>query len=179
MVTEPHFGPTLVGVAMMAVIAVGTSALVAAISAQRGTPRHRIIDWILVVWLVAAISAVAILTLQPGPGGLGSARPSIFNPLSRIDEWDAVANALLYVPVGLFAVLLLRSTPRMVAGATVLAFAISFTIESAQWVLPIDRAATTHDVVFNTLGGFAGAVLGSLVFRVVHNPKHAARPEGE
>lgn len=163
---SPVLGPTLEGVAWSLVIAVAASALVAVASTRRGSDRTRTVNRVLTVWLLAALCAVVYLTLQPGPEGFAGARPSIFNPVSKLDGRDAVANALLYVPVGLFAALLWRSSRQMVTWATALAFAVSFTIEFSQWVLPIDRAATAHDVIFNTLGGFVGALVATVLVRV-------------
>ena len=42
-------------------------------------------------------------------------------------------------------------------------------VELTQGIVPIDRAATTHDVMFNVLGGFVGAVAGAFVAHAVHH----------
>ena len=47
-------------------------------------------------------------------------------------------------------------------------------IEMAQWVLPINRAASIHDVLFNTLGGLAGGMAAILVLQVVERSGRSA-----
>lgn len=162
---ELRFAPTFVHIPWISAFALIATGVVIWVSVRHGSDHRATVDRILTVWLVAALVVVAYLTLQPGPNGLVGARPSIFNPMSRLDREDAIANVLLYIPVGLFAALLWRSKTWIVVRATGFVFAVSFTIEFAQRALPLDRAATTHDVVFNTLGGLAGAVVGALVAR--------------
>jgi glycopeptide antibiotics resistance protein len=41
-------------------------------------------------------------------------------------------------------------------------------------VLPINRAASIHDVMFNTLGGLVGAMVGMLVARMVRQSRLSA-----
>lgn len=161
--TELHFVSPIPGGVWIFAITVAVSTVVAAVSFRRGAQRGAIVQRILTVWFVASLVGVALLTLQPGPSGFDDPLPSIFNPISPVSTGDAIANTMLYVPVGLFAALLWRTKPRVVAFATGLAFAVSLTIELAQRVFPIERAATAHDVIFNTLGGFIGAVVGSLL----------------
>lgn len=179
MTTESHFGPTFVGVVWILGIAAVVSVLVAALSARQGAERGSIVDRVLWVWFAAALLAVAILTLRPGPEGIGGARPSILNPFARIDEEDALANVLLYVPIGFFAALIWRSKSHVLIRAASVALGVSVAIEFAQAVLPIDRAATTHDVVFNALGGLVGAALGGLVVRTVSKHERPALVERE
>ena len=165
MPAELYFGPTVAGVGWIVAVGVAAGLVLAGVSLLRGVGHRSIANRLLVVWLATALVAVAFLTLQPGPQGFDGPRAASFNPFSRLNRRDALANTLLYVPVGLLAVLLWRRRERGVLWATALAFGVSFSIEFAQWVLPIDRAASIHDVIFNTLGGFAGAILGSLVVR--------------
>jgi VanZ family protein len=149
-------------VVWVAPLAFVASGVVIAHSIQRGADQDSIVDRLAAVWLVAALAAVALLTLQPRSGGFAPPRPSNFNPLRRPDIRDAVANVALFLPVGFFAAVRWRSKPRPVAWATGFALLISAGIELTQRVLPIDRAASIHDVLFNTIGGFFGAV-GAMV----------------
>jgi hypothetical protein len=165
-VTELYLGSTVLSVMWIAATALVASCAVIAISRQRGADRGSIVHWLVMVWFTAALAAVVILTLQPGPGGFGAARPSRFDPISRIHTQDALDNVVMYLPVGIFGALLWSSKPRPVVWAAGFAFSVSLTVEVAQWVLPINRAATTHDVLFNTVGGLIGAVVGILVVRL-------------
>jgi glycopeptide antibiotics resistance protein len=81
---------------------------------------------------------------------------------------------VLFLPVGFFAALWWRSTSRPVVWAAGLAFTVSFAIEITQLVLPINRAASIHDVMFNTLGGLVGAMVGMLVVRMVRRSQLSA-----
>jgi glycopeptide antibiotics resistance protein len=94
--------------------------------------------------------------------------------MSRIGRKDALDNLVLFMPVGFFAALWWRSKPRPVVWAVSLAFTVSFAIEMTQLVLPIDRAASIHDVMFNTLGGLVGAMVGILVVHMVRRSRLSA-----
>lgn len=80
-----------------------------------------------------------------------------FRP-SRI---DFVANVILYVPLGVCLFLVFRSwtTVRRVLAASVLGFLISLGVEITQ-TFDTGRYASVFDVVANTLGSVAGAMLG-------------------
>jgi VanZ family protein len=160
------FGAMTGSVIWLVPIALVASGAVIAISRHRGAERGSIIDRLVMIWLVASLSAVAILTLQPLSGGFGAPRPSSFNPISHIGRRDALDNVMLFLPVGFFAAIWWRSKPWPVAWATGLAASVSFTIELAQLILPIHRAASIHDVLSNTLGGFIGALAGLVVVRM-------------
>jgi VanZ family protein len=164
--TELFFRPTVLSITWVATIALVGIGVLIALSHRRGTNQGSSVDRLAVVFFVAALAVVVTLTLQTGPGGFDAARPARFDPIYHPYMQDALANVMLYLPVGFFAVFVWRSRPRPVVWATGLAFTLSFTIELAQWVLPIDRAATTHDVLSNTLGGFIGAMAGILVVRL-------------
>jgi hypothetical protein len=166
MVIELRLGSTLLSGIWIAAIALVASGFVIGFSRGRWADRDSIVDRLVTVWLMAALAGVAILTLQPGPGGFDAARPAILSPFSRLDVPDALANLVLYLPVGVFAVFRWRSESRPVMWATGFALSVSLAVELAQRVLPIDRAATTDDVLFNTVGGFIGAVAGAVVARL-------------
>ena len=157
---------TALGLTLLVVVTLVTSGVIVGLAQRRGRDRAAMVDRLVITGLIAALGAVAILTLQPGPGGLAAARPSILDPFAPVDIPDALGNVGLYIPLGFSAAVLLRSTTRPVVWATTLTFAVSLAVELTQGVLPIDRAATTHDVVFNTAGGFVGATAGSLAVRL-------------
>lgn len=146
-------------VALVVSIAVGVGLL------RRGASREMVTDRVVAVWLAAALVAVAILTLRPLAAEFNVADPQL-NPLPPINARDAFDNVMLYVPVGFFAAILWRSRPNPVFRALVLVLATSLALEVAQWVLPINRAASIHDVLFNTIGGLAGAGVGVVVARI-------------
>ena len=176
--------PAGIGSLLMAVIwilpvAFAAGAVVVAISRHRNADRGVIIDRLVMVGLMAALSAVAVLTLQPlGGTGFDAPRAPTLNPLSRIGRKDALDNLLLFLPVGFFAALWWRSRPRPVVWAAGLAFTASCTIEMTQLVLPINRAASIHDVMFNTLGGFLGGLAALLVMRLVERSMRSTEALG-
>lgn len=64
-------------------------------------------------------------------------------------------NFLLFVPVGVIAVLALSSWPlRLLAGPT-----LSLAVEALQWVLATGRASDTADLVANSSGALVGVAL--------------------
>lgn len=165
---RPHFDAETTALIVMSIatIALVASGAVIAISYRQGADQDSVLDRLVTVWFLAALAAVAMLTLQPGGGGFRPALPSKFNPISRIDVRDALPNVMLYLPIGLIAAFRWRFKPRPIARATGLALSVSLTVELAQLVLPISRAAAIHDVLFNTVGGFVGAVVGTLIVRL-------------
>ena len=168
MISGLYFGSTLLSVIWLPAFGVAATVSVIAYSTWRGADRGTIVDRLAVVWLTTAIGGVLLLTLQPGSNGIAEPRPSIFNPLSPVAQQDAIANVFLYVPVGFFAALRWRASPRPIVRTVALCLGLSLGIELTQWVAPIDRAATTHDVMFNVIGGFVGAVAGSLAANAVN-----------
>ena len=72
---------------------------------------------------------------------------------------DAVANCVLYMPLG-FAYVRLRGTPHatFVWEAAIVGLALSLTCEFYQVFSPV-RFPSMTDVVMNTIGAFAGALL--------------------
>ena len=79
----------------------------------------------------------------------------------RWTRFDAIANALAYLPFGLFVALMPRDRallPRA-AAAIQAGFALSFGLETAQMFLP-PRDASAIDLIANTLGAAAGGLLG-------------------
>ena len=160
-------GSLVMAVAWIAPVALVVAIVVVVVSIRRGAGRGVIVERLALVGLLAALGAVAVLTLQPLGGGFDAPRSSSFNPINPIRRKDALDNLLLFLPVGFFAALWWRSKPRPVVWATGLAFGVSFVIEMAQWVLPINRAASIHDMMFNTLGGLVGGLAAVFVVNLV------------
>ncbi len=163
-----YFGSPLVSIAWFTAVALMASGAVVAISLRRGAGRAVIVERLEMTWLVASIGGAAILTLQPGPAGFGSALAPVLSPVSGVGKFDIVSNVVLCLPVGFFAALVWRNRARPVVWATGLAFSVSLSIELAQFVLPISRSAQTHDLILNTLGGFIGAVAGTMALRLIY-----------
>ncbi len=88
---------------------------------------------------------------------------------------DAVANVLIYVPVGLFARLLYRRRGSHWLGEMTFALlavaALSYFTEAYQTIL-VRRVACWADVGCNTAGGLFGALLAPLFQRILRN-QHA------
>jgi VanZ family protein len=168
--SELYFWSTPLSVGLVIAVALVTSGVLVAISHDRGTARRTILQRLEWVWLAASVGVVAILTVQPGPEGIGSPLPALLNPLSDFGPRDALANLVLYVPVGFFAALVWRTTRRPIIWATVLALGVSLSIEFAQLILPIGRSAQIYDVVFNAAGGLVGGAIGTVVFGRVQQP---------
>ena len=116
---------------------------------------------------LAYLGFVAWLTLTPD-----SAAPTssdlVMRVLARLQRYDELswltydraeflANIALFVPVGLFLLLLVGTRFWWVAAA--LAFAMTSAIETAQRSIP-GRVPDERDLVANTLGALAGIVVG-------------------
>ena len=80
-----------------------------------------------------------------------------------------IANILLFVPWGFFLFITLytvdRPTSQTYLLTVLLAFSFTLGIEGWQYFLP-SRVADVNDVIWNTSGGFIGAVLGHARLRV-------------
>ena len=163
-----YFASPLVSFAWVLGAAVVVSGVSVAILLRRGADRRVIAERLELVWLGAALGAVAVLTLQPGPGGFHSALAPILNPAAKVMPSAAAANVALYVPVGFFAALLWRRKAQPIVWATGHAFSVSIVIELAQWLLPISRSFQTQDLLLNTLGGLIGAALGAYAMQHLH-----------
>jgi VanZ family protein len=159
---------TFLSVVSITTITFMASGAVVLNSRRKAAAEASIVDQLLIVWSAAAVAAATILALTPAITGVGGVRPMRLNPISAVGVPDAIGNVLLYLPVGFSIVILWRSKSRPIARATGLAFSLSLTLELAQAVLPISRVGSVHDVLFNTIGGFIGAVAGTLLVRVLH-----------
>nr|WP_272924351.1 VanZ family protein [Streptomyces sp. SID8381] len=76
-----------------------------------------------------------------------------------------LANALMFVPLG---ILLVFAARRSRLGRTVaVCLALSVSIEAGQYVMNAGRTVDVDDVLFNTLGGLVGGVLAFVPRRVL------------
>jgi VanZ family protein len=126
------------------------------------------------LWLVTVLVAAVIVygSLYPfefriPPSGLGPVGTFLASIGQRPGRGDALANILLYLPLGFFLSLCLRRGPRH-SGTLVLAIAISslmsLSMELAQYYIP-GRVTSFNDLATNTLGmvlgSFAAIVVGA------------------
>lgn len=118
---------------------------------------------------VIAMSAVLALTLAPR-SLVAPARGAFMRVLdvfaapvvSRMTyvELESTLNALMFVPLGAALAMLLST--RLWILAPLIGFAVSFAVEHTQAHIP-GRVPDVHDIVWNTLGAVAGAVVVGLV----------------
>lgn len=126
--------------------------------------------------------AIAYASLQPFAPWLSPSAGTPFWPLAPWPpKWtraDVIANALAYVPFGLFAALVpRRASPRVRTGVAIAAgLALSFAMETLQMFLP-SRAASLIDLMANAGGALVGGILGGTLVRAtrVRNWLSAAR----
>lgn len=95
--------------------------------------------------------------------------------LTEVRRGDALANLLLYIPLGLLLVVGKREGRRggRILAAVVLGFCLSLTVEVAQLWLP-PRITSLSDLGLNTAGSFLGAVLGLAAARVMPGRRDGA-----
>jgi VanZ family protein len=116
---------------------------------------------------LGSLAVIAVSTLTPRSNAFtgGSIQLVPFHTL-RAYRWQpadlliyAGGNVALFAPLGFFLYLALR---RWVWRTTIACALVSITVEILQ--IPIwSRSTDIDDVITNTLGGFAGAVLGAIV----------------
>jgi glycopeptide antibiotics resistance protein len=87
----------------------------------------------------------------------------------QYNQLEAIANVLLYVPLGIFLVMfwpkakiwLLALIPAL----------ISLLVEGSQRLFLPDRYATLNDVLSNALGGVLGIVIAASIRRMMKSSK--------
>jgi VanZ family protein len=128
------------------------------------------------LWIVSGIAVLILygsfypfdfyLNVDPR-GPLGVLLESGFQPASRD---DVVANILLYLPLGFFAVYALqRRTLAAVAVATAAGFALSLLVELVQFY-DFGRVQELTDICSNTAGAMLGAAGAAAAYRRVSSP---------
>jgi glycopeptide antibiotics resistance protein len=78
----------------------------------------------------------------------------------RATLWEVGGNFMLFVPFGFFLAAVLRRDVRTVGA---LASLTSVVIELAQWAVVNGRNPSVDDVIYNTAGAVAGAIVFVLV----------------
>ncbi|WP_144874096.1 VanZ family protein [Microbacterium sp. 1.5R] len=120
------------------------------------------------------VAGLALLTLTPSrvEEKMPALLDLVLSTAHRLGwEWldftrlEIIANVLVFVPIGVFAFLLV---PRRVWPlAVVLGPALSIAIEVSQHLALPQRAATVNDVIANSAGALIGvslAIVGTLLF---------------
>jgi len=114
--------------------------------------------------------AIAYASLQPFAPWIPPAPGTPFWPLApwplRWTRFDAIFNALAYVPFGMFAALTPRRASPLVRTGVALAAGVtlSFSMETLQMFLP-SRAASLADLFANAAGAVVGGLLGGTLVR--------------
>lgn len=118
----------------------------------------------------AYLGVVAWLTLgpQPFPEGEDSFAWKLFSLLSRLDDsgwlsysrFEFIGNLLMFIPVGLFFLLLLGRARWLQAG--MLGVVLTLGIEFVQMFLP-ERVSDVRDLVANSAGALIGVIVALLV----------------
>jgi VanZ family protein len=165
---ELGFGAQLPWLALVAVVS-----LVAAVAARNSRPGPLGVHWPAAWLAVGSALGIALATLTPrgyawSPGYVQLVPFHTFR--NYLDGYDSlqtmllyvVGNVLLFVPLGLFLQLALR---RPVALTIALGLLASATVEVLQLQI-WSRSSDVDDVMLNTLGAVAGAVLAAVVLRL-------------
>jgi VanZ family protein len=114
--------------------------------------------------------AIAYASLQPFAPWIPPAPGTPFWPLAawppKWTRFDVIANALAYVPFGMFAALIPRRASPLVRTGVALAagLTLSFCMETLQMFLP-SRAASLVDLLANAGGAVVGGLLGGTLVR--------------
>jgi glycopeptide antibiotics resistance protein len=138
-----------------------------------------------VLLLVLVTGAILATTISMSGKSYGKVDPKPFEELRhlvhRLEQkplptqiiavivMPVIANVLLFVPWGFLTFIALytldRPTVQTYVLTVLLGFSFTLAIEAWQYFLP-SRVADVNDVIWNTVGAFAGAVLGHLRLRV-------------
>ena len=87
----------------------------------------------------------------------------------QYNELEAIANVLLYIPLGIFLVVFASKTRTWVL--VLIPIFVSLLAEGSQRLFLPDRYATINDVVYNVLGGLLGIVISKSIARLRKNSK--------
>jgi VanZ family protein len=149
-------------------------------SARRSAPGVSDVNRRIAYWLLAVISFLIVYgSLYPfgfaGVAGTGPLDLLATMSFARTTRSDIAANVLLYLPLGACMTWLLAGRlGGLVATivATLAAALLSFTIEFAQ-LYETRRVTSLSDVLYNTIGAFAGAWI-ALAVAATHRRLHAS-----
>ena len=125
------------------------------------------------------------MTMMPGPGaGIVPGRVSLvpLADLVTMGPLGIVGNLLVFAPLGFFAPMrfaALASVPRILALGT----GTSVLVETAQYVLRLDRVSSVDDVLVNAVGAALAALASRRWWRTTaeapsHQPRPAPAPAG-
>lgn len=138
--------------------------------------------------LLLTLAAIAAVTLPPAPGWptrgpSWSAGPDcarvLFDPgltwagLTSGSRGERLANTVMFLPLGFFAVLAVR---RALPAVLVAALLLPFAVEGAQAVADAGRVCTGSDWATNALGALLGGFAGWLRVRATPRDAGAGRP---
>ncbi|WP_371749828.1 VanZ family protein [Streptomyces sp. NBC_01283] len=156
-------------VAVVAAVAVGLGAW------RRTSPRRqrRAARVLWGVCLVAALAATVIpdrpigsgvpyMAMIPGEGLWGSAADYMYPSERHMILVLQVANAAMFVPLGLFAHAAARRPSPL--GIVLGCLALSVVIEAVQLAMNAGRVVDVDDVIFNTVGGLVGCLLARVAW---------------
>jgi len=136
--------------------------------------RHPLLRRWVIALAVVYVVALAVIAFWPVP-----VDRNIDGPLLQLIDWlhrhgapgwfrystvEFGANIVLFIPVGVFIVVL--SGARRWWWAILVGFAASCTIELGQLLLLSSRFATLNDDIANTTGAVVGALLGLALLRL-------------
>jgi VanZ family protein len=142
-------------------------------------PMNRVWVATLLAW-TAFILAITLSPGQPTGGGWVSGSLSWLHERG-LPAWvdysvvEVTANVVLFVPFGIMLALTLG---RRILWPTVIALAMSLSIEFTQAAFLPERFATASDIAANTAGGFFGASLVALVTVIVRRGSGTVRVGG-
>jgi hypothetical protein len=154
---------TFNGVVLMTGVALAPAALVVWALARRRQAAGETAAWrmsLAEVGMVYGTVPFVWMTLMPGSGaGVVPGRLSLvpLRDLATMGLLGTVGNLLVFAALGFFAPMrfaALASLPRILA----LAAGCSVLIETAQYVLQLDRVSSVDDVLLNAVGGAAAAM---------------------
>jgi glycopeptide antibiotics resistance protein len=120
------------------------------------------------VWIVYLTLPALWITLRPGArAGEAPARVSLvpLHDLATMTTFQIVGNLLLLTGLGFFAPVRFEALASMARVLTVAA-TLSTSIETAQYVLRLDRVSSVDDVLLNTVGAGLAALMSRRWWRV-------------
>lgn len=181
---------TFNGVVLMTLVALPLAALVVWVLARRRSAAGVTSAWrtsLAEVGMVHGTAPFLWMTMMPGAGaGTVPGRLSLvpLQDLVTMGPLGTIGNLLVFAAVGFFAPMrfaALASVPRILA----LGAACSVLVETAQYVLRLDRVTSVDDVLVNAVGAALAALASRRWWRTAeqapsdrHRPAPAPAPAG-